>query len=205
MKFGLHSFGSHPFFEKPGDGGSGGGGNQQPPPAGNGNNQGGEDTPPADWDSFISGQSEDVQSLYNGHTSGLRSALKDERSSVKNFKQQVDDLSAQLEKGSDAQKQLDLLSAQLETQGRQSEFYEDAQAAGVTNFKLAWLAFSAEADDLSTRNRPDFEKIKERHPELFRKPQQQVPPGNPGSGTGSPPSGGKDINKLIREASGRVS
>lgn len=212
--FRLFYFG--PYFDGGGSGGAGG-----TPPAGQplpaqtppaqGGSQGGDGKPPqtppaggtpATWEDFIKGQPEPIQTLFNEHTKGLRTALQSERDARTKLEADLKAVSNRLDKDSDARKELEKVQADLQADHRRIDFYEDAAAAGVSNFRLAWLMVQDDPDTyVSKSGRVDFDKLKERNPELFGKQTQprNVPPGNPGAGTQTPPpQPGKSMNDLIR-------
>jgi len=85
-------------------------------------------TPPADFTAWLAGQPEDVQSLYEQHTAGLKSALKSER-------QRNADLAAELRDAAgkatgEAKAELDALATRAEEESRRGDFYEAAHSAG---------------------------------------------------------------------------
>jgi len=160
------------------------------------------DTPDAfDFDTWLGEQPEHVKKGYEGKTSGLHSALQTERDQRKDFAKQLKDAQSKAEKGSELEKALGETSTRLEQAEQRAAFYEDAikPEIGCTNVKAAFLV--ASADNLFKRSgEPDWTAIKAAAPELFGR---KVPPGNAGSGNGSPPAQKAGMNEWIRAAAGR--
>lgn len=190
--------------DEPPSGGAGSNGDgEETPPAGGETPPAGTGEKPATWEDFLKGQTETIQNLYNEHTQGLRSALNDERQQRRNLETKLRELSSQLEKGSEAKKKVDELTQQLEAENRRADFYEDAAASGVANFRLAWLAIQDRPDEyLDRRGRVNFDLLKERNPELFKSTKTTPVPGHPGSGTQTQPAGQQlTMNEIIRGGS----
>lgn len=144
------------------------------------------------FDEWIAGQPEPVQSLLDQHTTGLRSALQTERENAKTLARQVRELSGKLDANSEAGKQLAELSARLETEQQRADFYEQATAAGCRNLRLAWLA--AHADGLTLK------QVQAQHPDLFAPTR---PATNAGNGAQQQGGAARDMNLFIRRAAGR--
>lgn len=162
--------------------------------------QQGSEKPPQSWDAWLEAQPEDVKSLYEQHTSGLKNTVSATRKERDELAKQVKDLAKNAEKGSDLEKSLTDISAKLEAAERRAAFYEDAGKPGIDcrNPKAAYAL--AQADGLFDRHgAPDWAAIKAAAPELFGKP---TPPGNAGAGTGAPPVT-QDMNAFIRRMAGR--
>ena len=153
------------------------------------------------FDSWIEGQDEQVRGLIDGHVGGLRSALQSERDQRKDFEKQLKSTVAQVDAGTEARKQLDTLTGQLESQAQQAEFYEAAHMAGVANLKLAWLAVQQDESLVDRHGKADMGRLKESYPELFTSPK--TPAGNAGTGTQKDPTGAGGMNEFIRKSSGR--
>ena len=160
--------------------------------------QGDGRTPPT-WESVLGGLPEEHKALYEGHTQGLRSALDKERDRRSELEKQVRQV-AESAKG-EIQAELSKLADQLAEANRQAEFYKEAgnPEIGCTSPELALLA--AEKDELfDRRGNVDWQELKGRYPILFKQPT--APRGNAGNGTGTPPSGGPDIDAIIRARAG---
>ena len=154
------------------------------------------------FDSWLEGQDDQVRGLIDGHVGGLRSALQSERDQRKTFEKQLKDAVAKVDAGTEARKQLDTLTGQLESQAQQAEFYEAAHSAGVANLKLAWLAVQQDESLVDRHGRADMARLKEKYPELF--PSPKTPAGNAGTGTQKDPSGSGGMNEFIRKSAGRA-
>lgn len=157
---------------------------------------------PATFEAWLKEQPDDVKSLLDGHTTGLKSALESEREQRKTFEKQLRDAAKKLEEGSDARKSVEEMAGQLATLQQQSAFYDAAHAAGVSNLKLAFIA-AQQADLFDKKGQVNFDEMKKQFPELFAAGAAKPPPSNGGQGTRSPMPGGKDMNAYIRKAAGR--
>lgn len=154
-----------------------------------------------DFDTWLGEQPEHVKKGYEGHTAGLKTALQTEREQRKEFAKQLSELSKVAEKGSELERALGETSTRLEESERRAAFFEGAGKSeiGCTNAKAAYLV--ANAGGLFKRSgEPDWDAIKKEAPELFAR---KVPPGNAGSGNGSPPAQKADMNTYIRAQAGR--
>lgn len=191
------------WFFAPDDGAGGAGaGNGGGTP---GNDQGGTpgdgDQTPENFEAWLEEQPEEVQSLYETHTQGLRSALNTERDSRKDLEKQLRDLAKKAEKGSENETQLTQMADQLAETERQNTFYDAAHDAGVANLKLAWMA-AKESGLVRSDGNADFAALKEKYPELFGA-TTKPPKGNGGDGSRDPNSKA-DFNTAIRRAAGRI-
>lgn len=166
---------------------------QTPPPA---------DATPATWDAFLEKQPAEVKALYTSHSEGLLNTVKAVRDERDTFKKQLKDLAKNAEAGSEAQKQLEAMTAQLEITERRASFLEDAVKPEIEcrNPGAAWVI--AKAQDLFTKNgQPDWKQIKSAAPELFGK---VIANANAGNGTQQPPAPKQDMNSFIRSKGGRT-
>lgn len=136
------------------------------------------------WDSFLATLPKEAQDLYTAHTSGLKNALDAERNEKKTLGQQLRDLQAKAENGSDLQKQLSDLSGKLTAAEKKAGFAEQAvkPEIGCTNPKLAFMV-ATDGDLFKRDGSPDWDAIKSAAPELFAK--AKTPDGNAGNGTGN--------------------
>ena len=151
---------------------------------------------PATWDAFLEGQPQEVKALYTSHSESLLNTVKAVRDERDTFKKQLKDLAKNAEAGSEAQKQLEAMSVQLEITERRASFLEDAVKPEIEcrNPGAAWTI--AKAQDLFAKNgQPDWKAIKAAAPELFGK---IVANANAGAGTGNPPAAKSDMNTFIR-------
>lgn len=152
------------------------------------------------FEAWVIGQDENVRTMLDGHTSGLRSALNSERDARKGLEKQLKEIALKAEKGSELEKQLNELAAQQASLEQRADFFEQGHSAGVTNLKLAYLVASSEGY-IDTKGRVNWDGMKKNYPELFG--QTTRPSGNAGSGTNQQPTGAKSMNDYIRAAAGR--
>jgi phage antirepressor YoqD-like protein len=153
------------------------------------------------FDGWLGEQPDEIKTLLEGHTKGLKSALESERETRKTLEKQVRDLAAKAEKDSDAQKELAGIADQLGEADRKTDFYEAAHAAGVTNLKLAYVVATTDGM-FDRRGQVNFETLKQSYPELFG--VKQTVKGNAGTGTNTEPPTSGDMNAFIRRAAGRM-
>lgn len=199
------------YFEKDGGGaGSGAAGNG----ANNGaqNQQGGGGSagdgkateggdPPLAFDSWIKDQPENVRTMLDGHTRGLKTALDKERDDRKKLEKDLRDLAGKAEKDSDAQKKLTEMADQMGEADRRADFYEAAHAAGISNLKLAYTV-AVQDEMFDRKGAVNFEEMKKGYPELFGGATKK-PAGNAGEGTNNNQPTGKGMNDFIRRSAGR--
>jgi hypothetical protein len=160
------------------------------------------DATPATWDAFLEKQPAEVKALYSSHSEALLNTVKAVRDERDTFKKQLKELAKNAEAGSEAQKQLETMSAQLEITERRASFLEEAVKPEneCRNPGAAWVI--AKAQDLFTKNgQPDWKAIKSAAPELFGK---AVANANAGTGTQTPPAKKNDMNEFIRSKGGRT-
>lgn len=178
-------------------------GSNPPAPKGasppSGGNEGGETLTFEQW---FEKQDEAIKALLDGHTKGLKSALKTERETRTDQEKQLRELAAKAEKGSEAQKQLTELADKLAEADKKTDFFDAAHKAGVTNLKLAFTVATQE-DLFDKKGQVNFEQLKKDYPELFA--TKKAPQGGAGSGTGEDQPKGGDMNAFIRRAAGRGS
>ena len=157
---------------------------------------------PASFEEFLEAQPEPVKALYNSHSEALLNTVRATRQERDDFAKQIKSLSKGMAEGTDAKKQLEEMSAQLEKTERRATFLEEAMKPEVScrNAKAAWLL--AEAGNLFDKHgQPNWQAIKAEAPELFGIPAANA---NAGQGTGTPPPPQKNMNDFIRKASGRA-
>ena len=153
------------------------------------------------FDGWIDTQPDEIKALVTQHTSGLKSALDNERAERKRYAAELRDATTRAEAGSAAQAALQAITERVELAERRAAFYEDAirPEVGCSNAKAAYLV--ATADNLYTRTgEPDWPQIKAEAPELFRDRSSTA---NAGSGTQTPPRT-QGMNEFIRQAAGRL-
>lgn len=175
-------------------GGAGDGGNEQ------GGDNGGT---PLVFDAWIASQPDDVKTLLDTHTRGLKSALDSERDARKKVEKELRDLAANAEKDSDAQRQLTAMADQMSEADRKADFYEAAHAVGVSNLRLAYTV-AVQDEMFDRRGQVNFDQMKQSYPELFvgEKPNKK-PAGNAGAGTNGDQPAATGMNTFIRRAAGR--
>lgn len=149
------------------------------------------------FESWLGTQDETVKSLISGHTQGLSNTVKAVRQERDDLAKQIKALSAKVEAGSDTQKELERMTAELEAANRRNDFFEGAAANGCNNFKAAFALASSE--NLFKKNgSPDWEAIKQEAPQLFeQKKTQPAFSGNGAKGSGGN-TGASEIDDFIR-------
>lgn len=158
----------------------------------------GEEKPKITYDTWVGDQSEEVKGLIEGHTTGLKSALDSERDARKGLETQLKEAASKAE--GDTKVKLEAMAAEMAAVEQRADFFVDAQAAGVSNLKLAHTV-AVQDDLIDKRGRVNFEQMKTEYPELFGvKPP--TPKGHGGSGN-NPPTEGQDMNKMLRSAAGK--
>ncbi|HPS41364.1 MAG TPA: hypothetical protein PK040_02085 [Anaerolineaceae bacterium] len=172
-----------------------------PPPAGESQEGGKEQF--ESFEAFLEGQTPEVKALYEGHTTGLRNSVAAARKERDDLSKLLKEATKQAQDGSELQKQLTQIGAQLEMAERRATFAEEAirPEIGCSNAKAAFLI--AQADDLFKKDgSPDWEGIKRAAPELFKKPGSAN--ATAGNGTGDDANKLKpSMNDAIRRAAGR--
>lgn len=116
---------------------------------------------------------------------------------------QIKDLVPKAEKGSELEKQLTDIQAQIESANQRATFMEEAIRPGVEcrNPRAAFAL--ALADNLFTKTgSPDWKAIKDVAPELFGRAPASVN-ANAGEGTGGKQPTKTDMNRIIRQMAGR--
>lgn len=152
-----------------------------------------------DFETWLGAQPEAVQAAYAQHTSKLKNALDEERTTRKTLAKQFADLTKQAQAGADLKPQLEKLSADFAATSRQRAFYEAAPNE-ITNRKLAWLA-ATDAGLVDNDGECDWKALRNQAPELFGK--TPLPTGHAGTGAGQSGSGGATMNDFIRRSAGR--
>lgn len=165
---------------------------------------------PESWDAWLATQPEaqrtTIASLYEKQTSGLKSALTEERTQRKDLEKQIRDLAKGAEAGSKAQQDLTGMADQLAASERRADFYEAAAKPeiGLTGVKAAWVLMNADPGTYFDRKgNPDFDLLKQEHPYLFGQ-VKPVPRGNQGNGTQTTPAPATTMNDWIRRQAGKL-
>jgi hypothetical protein len=158
---------------------------------------------PITFDAVYKALHETQRGAIDGHITGLKSALADERNGRKELERQLRSLSKQSEEGSAIKAQLDKLAEEQAGTTARAMFFEAAHEAQVKNLRLAWLAAQEYGLVDAKTGEADFAKLRQMAPELFTvKPQPQA-----NAGSGARQNGvadGKNMNDWIRAASGRT-
>lgn len=193
-----------------GAGGGASGGSGQSQDGGKQQGQdGGKQQGPLTWDAWSATLTPEHKQLLDQHfetrTQGLKSALDGEREGKKALEKQLRDAAAKAEAGSVAQQELAKLADQVQTEGAKlseattkASAYEVLAGSGCTNLRLAYLA-AREIDAFDKKGGLDVEALRKQMPELFGRRS-----GDAGAGTNGQPSGGANLNALIRRAAGRA-
>lgn len=153
------------------------------------------------FDKWYGSLDDTTKDLLDDHTSGLKSALDDERRERKSLATRLKELGKQADAGSELQKQLQELTGQMTAADTKATFYEGAHEAGVKNLRLAWIA-AKEFDLVDSKGVVDFNQLKTLAPELFG-PAKVVPNGNAGNGSQQSGVDKPDMNRAIRIMAGR--
>lgn len=139
----------------------------------------------------------------DGHITGLKSALADERNGRKELEKQLRALSKTAEEGSAIRAQLDKLAEEQAGTTARAMFFEAAHDAQVKNLRLAWLAAQEYGLVDAKTGEADFTKLRQMAPELFTvKPAPQGNAGNGAKQTGV--ADGRNMNDFIRAGAGRT-
>ena len=141
-----------------------------------------------------------IKELYEQHTAALLNTVKATRDERDTLKNQVKDLLAKSEKGSENEKALTETLLKLEATERRATFVEEAVKPGIDcrNPRAAY-ALAVTIDAFDRKGNPDWTLLKKEAPELFGKLN---PSAHGGSGTNEPPQA-NDMNAMIRRAAGR--
>jgi hypothetical protein len=159
---------------------------------------------PASWEEYMASLPDDLQGLYEAHTTGLRNTVQATRSERDALSRQLADITKALGKDpSEAKRLLEQMSSDLDSARLRADFYEIAgrPETGCSNPRLALLA-AQEIGAIDAKGRVSWETLKTQFPELF---QKRAPDGRAGVGTGTPPPARIDMNAMIRRAAGRQS
>jgi hypothetical protein len=159
-------------------------------------------TQPVTFEAVYTALPETQRGAIDGHITGLKSALKDEREARKAVERQLRDLSKQAEEGSAMRAQLDKMAEEQSTTTAKATFFEQAHEAQVKNLGLAWLAAQHYGLVDAKTGEADFNKLRQQAPELFV--AKTIPTANAGNGAKQGGvSDGRSMNDFIRAAAGR--
>lgn len=148
-----------------------------------------------DFEEWLNGQSEEVKNLVTQRFEALENTVKAVRGERDNLNHELKELSKKIEADSEAGKQLGELTTRLEAAERKANFIDSASKQGVIRPSAAYAIATSE-NLFTEKGDPDWNKIKESVPELFRVTNTNT---NAGSGTQSAlPK--VDPNQIIRDA-----
>lgn len=182
-----------------GEGGKGGGtGDGSGGKGGDGGKGGGKQA--LQYESWLAAQPDEVKTLLENNTKGLKSALSSERDARAQLEKDLRDAAKKAEKGSEMETQLTQMADQVAESDRKTDFYEAAHQAGITNLKLAYTV-AVQDEMFDKRGLVNFEEMKKSYPELFG--TNKKPDGNAGAGTGGDGTPTGNMNDWIRQAAGR--
>ena len=151
-----------------------------------------------DFSAWMADQEPKVQQAFEGYESGLRNTVAATREDNKSLKEALKTASASAD--GELKTQLDALSGKLEEREREVAFIDQAVEQGVEKPRALWvLAKAAEAFD--RYGKPDWQHLRSEYPMMFR--TAPAPRGNAGSGAGTRPGGGPDMESMLRKAAGR--
>ncbi|MEP0862686.1 MAG: hypothetical protein HRF52_14735 [Ignavibacterium sp.] len=147
------------------------------------------------FEEWLEKQPDDVKGLIQERFESLENTVKATRGERDTLKKELAELAKKVSEDTEAGKQLGELRAKLESIERKANFFESSAKYGVTRPNVAYaLAIS---ENLFTENGiPDWEKIKESVPEIFRASYTK---NNAGSGTAHALPD-RNPNQIIREA-----
>jgi hypothetical protein len=139
----------------------------------------GETPQPLTWDTWHGSLNDEqrklIEARFNEDTKALKGALDKERDESKTLAKQIKDLQGKAEKGSELEKALTDLQAQLAAATQEKDFILNAPAKGVSNIKAAYKL--AVADGLiDAKGEIDWDGLKGAYPELFVQPKPATPP-----------------------------
>jgi hypothetical protein len=147
----------------------------------------GETPQPLTWDAWHSTLNDDQRKLieqkFDGDAKGLKGALEKERDEAKNLSKQLKALQDKAEKGSELEKMLADLQAQLTAANQEKSFILEAPQKGVNNIKAAYKLASADGL-IDAKGAIDWDALKASYPELFSVAKPPAPPDTNAGNTG---------------------
>ena len=147
----------------------------------------GETPKPITWDEWHAGLDEPQRALiaqkFDTDAKALKGALEKERDESKALAKQLKALQDKAEKGSEIEKMLADLQAQLTAANQEKAFILEAPTKGVSNIKAAYKL--AAADGLiDAKGAVDWDALKGAYPELFAAAKPPAPPDTNAGNTG---------------------
>jgi ribosomal protein S20 len=151
------------------------------------------------FDKWLETQAEEVKTLIADRFSSLENTVKATREERDTFKNELKEISKKVTGDSEAGIQISELSKRLEASERKSNFIDQAVKNGVIRPNAAYAIATTENlyDD---KGNPDWNKIRESIPELFKVTNTS---NNAGSGTNQKALPGNSVNDRIREAANK--
>lgn len=193
-----------------GNGSGQGAPNAGAPGQGQGQSEGGTPTPET-WEAWLAARPEAertvIQALHDAHTSGLKTALDNERDERKRLAKELQTAADKLKDGDASKQQLTEMADKLHAASAKADFFQDAARPeiGLTDPEAAWIIASAKGDAFrDRRGNIDFELLKAAHPGLFRQAAPPKPPkGNAGDGVQGEQPRSVTMNDYLRSGLGR--
>lgn len=149
------------------------------------------------FDEWLSKQDEPTKSLISERFASLENTVKATRQERDILNDQLKELGSKLEKGSDAEKQVNELRNNLLLAERKTKFLENAPLQGCLRPSAAYV-FAQSQELFTDDGKVDWKALRESVPELFRPADRK---GNAGSGTDTIKSiTPTDANTAIRAA-----
>ncbi len=121
----------------------------------------------AEFEIWLETQDESVKTLINNRFSALETTVKAVREERDNFGRELKSLARNVDKESDAGKQLDELRNKLKLSERKSTFLEAASKQGITKPSVVY-AYATNENMFTEDGEPDWARMKETVPELFK-------------------------------------
>lgn len=151
------------------------------------------------FDKWLETQTEEVKTLIAERFSSLENTVKATREERDTFKGELKELAKKVTDDSEAGIKISELSKKLEVSERKANFIEQAVKQGVIRPTAAYAIASTENlyDD---KGNPDWNKLKESVPELFKVANTS---NNAGSGTNKAALPHRNVNEAFREAANK--
>lgn len=148
------------------------------------------------FETWLKEQTANVQTAYEKHTTGLRTALQTERESRSQLQKTVRDLSKKADAGSEMATQLTQLADDLALANSKLEFYEQASGRGIPYLDVAFRT-AVDAGAIDAKGRINWQLLEERYPLIFTAQRPPAPKGDIGKGS-KQTSSRTSMNEWIR-------
>jgi hypothetical protein len=132
-----------------------------------------------EFDKWLEKQDESVKALIADRFTALENTVRATREERDSFSIQLKEVGSKLEKGSEAELKIAELNNKLTQATKKATFLEMAQTAGCLRPNAAFAIATAE-NLFNEQGEPDFKKLKESTPELFKVANMKT---NAGAGT----------------------